>query len=142
MHLAIAVHAVLPSASDNSVGALDSLISRLNTEPARAPVNASTTASRLPPHDLGVIVDRYSFDVRLFHPLLPAGLSRRTIRSTSTVEDERGLPRYMTAHGATRRVGEADRAMGRKRAERERVRQRDWRQGRHASSLEVVPRQA
>src|SRR5713226_8933724 len=52
--------------------------------------------------------------------------------------DERGDLRYMIAHGTARRVGEAHRPVGRERAERERVRQRDWRQGRHASSLEVV----
>jgi hypothetical protein len=76
---------VLPSASDNGVGAPDCLFSRLNTEPVRAPVNASPVPSRVLAHGLGVIVGRYSFDVRLFHPLLSAGLTRRTIRSAMAV---------------------------------------------------------
>ena len=42
-----------PSASLNSVGAPDCLISRLNGWPALSPVNASTTPSRAPPHDSG-----------------------------------------------------------------------------------------
>jgi hypothetical protein len=42
-----------PSASHNSVGAPDCLISRLNGCPALSPVNASTTPSRAPPHDSG-----------------------------------------------------------------------------------------
>jgi hypothetical protein len=42
-----------PSASLNSVGAPDCLISRLNGWPALSPVNASTATSRPPPHDSG-----------------------------------------------------------------------------------------
>jgi len=44
---------VWPSASLNSVGAPDCLISRLNGWPALSPVNASTTPSQAPPHDSG-----------------------------------------------------------------------------------------
>ena len=60
------------------------LISRLNTRPARAPVNASPPPSRAPAHDSGSSWVASSFDVWLFHPLLSAGLSRRTVRSTIT----------------------------------------------------------
>ena len=49
-------------------------ISRLNTQLASAPVNASPAPSRVTPHELGVVVDGCSFDVRLFHPLPSAGL--------------------------------------------------------------------
>ncbi len=44
---------VLPSASSNNVGALDGLISQLNTGPACTPVNASPAALRRPTHDSG-----------------------------------------------------------------------------------------
>ena len=46
--LARAAAGVLPSASVNSVGTSNSLISRLNTLPARSPVNASAVPSRGP----------------------------------------------------------------------------------------------
>ncbi len=44
---------VWPSASLNGVGAPECLISRLNTVPARAPVNASPSPLRAPAHDSG-----------------------------------------------------------------------------------------
>jgi hypothetical protein len=44
---------VLPSASDNGVDAPEWLFSRLNTEPIRAPVNASQPALRSSVHDSG-----------------------------------------------------------------------------------------
>lgn len=49
----VAPSSMWPSASLNSVGAPDCLISRLNGWPALSPVNASTTPSRAPPHDSG-----------------------------------------------------------------------------------------
>jgi len=55
-----------------------SLISRLNTSPARTPVNASPAPSQAPTHDSGPGWVATSFPVWLFHPLLHAGLSRRT----------------------------------------------------------------
>jgi hypothetical protein len=61
---------VLPSASVNSVGALKTLISRLNTRPARAPVLCFACALADADAGLGVVVGRYSFDVKLFHLLL------------------------------------------------------------------------
>src|SRR5437867_2245294 len=42
-----------PSASHNGVGAPECPISRLNTAPVRAPVNASPPLSRVAPHDSG-----------------------------------------------------------------------------------------
>jgi hypothetical protein len=49
----IAPSSMLPSASHNSVGTPDSLISRLNGWPAGSPVNASAAPSRALPHDSG-----------------------------------------------------------------------------------------
>jgi len=49
----VAPSSVWPSASLNSVGTPDSLISRLNGWPTDSPVNASTASSRRPPHDSG-----------------------------------------------------------------------------------------
>ena len=63
--------------SYDSVGTPNSLISRLNGWPARAPVNASLRPHGSPTHHSGSPWDRYSFGVGLFHPLLHAGLSRR-----------------------------------------------------------------
>lgn len=61
---------VLPSASLNGVGTLEDLLSRLNTRPVHAPIQcfADTLAGACA--GLGVIVGRYSFDVKLFHLLL------------------------------------------------------------------------
>lgn len=53
LQLAITLPPMWPSASLNSVGSLGSKISRLDTSPARAPVNASPAASRPPVHDSG-----------------------------------------------------------------------------------------
>ncbi len=50
------------------------LISRLNGWPAGAPVNASPAASRLPTHDSGIKMFRYSFLASDFHRLLLASL--------------------------------------------------------------------
>jgi len=72
------IHRCSLSHLGNYIGTLISKISRLNTCPACAPVNASRAALRLPAHDSGVRLARYAFHVRLFHSQLRAGLSRRT----------------------------------------------------------------
>jgi hypothetical protein len=68
---------VLPSASCESVGTSTAPISGLDSPayayPYRRFDNALTSATAR----LGAIVDRYSFDVELFHLLLHAGLARR-----------------------------------------------------------------
>ena len=51
--LAITSRPVLSSAASNGVGVPETLISRLNTSPARAPVNASASSLRPTPHDSG-----------------------------------------------------------------------------------------
>ena len=52
----IAVPAVLPSAQQEGVGLREhSAISRLNTRPARAPVNVSRTPLPTPTHDSGAV---------------------------------------------------------------------------------------
>lgn len=51
--LALAVQTMLPSATLNSVGTPENLISQLNTCPACTPVNASPTPLPMPAHDLG-----------------------------------------------------------------------------------------
>lgn len=51
----ISLFPVLPSASLNSVGVPDKLISPLNSWPVRAPVNASPSALRPPAHDSGSV---------------------------------------------------------------------------------------
>jgi hypothetical protein len=52
--------------------------------------NASAASSRMScaSAGLGVVVGRYSFDVRLFHPFPSAGLSRRTPISTKITGDQ------------------------------------------------------
>ena len=69
---------MLPSASVNDVGTLDSLISRLNSPACTYPFQRF--ASVLTDKDawFGATVGRYSFDVGLFHSFLHAGLSRRS----------------------------------------------------------------
>ncbi len=51
VRLALAAYTVLPSALRNNVGTRDWWISRLNTVPAHAPVNASPPPSRTTTHD-------------------------------------------------------------------------------------------
>jgi hypothetical protein len=41
----------------------------------RSPINASPTSSRMPPHDSGASVVRYTFTARDFHSLLFAGFA-------------------------------------------------------------------
>jgi hypothetical protein len=50
VHLALTMDGMWPSAYSNSVGAQSSLLSGLNTRPARAPANASPLASRPAAH--------------------------------------------------------------------------------------------
>src|ERR1017187_195254 len=76
--------AVLPSPSDHRVGDLNSWFSKLNTLPVAAPVYASDRTSRCAPQDSGSGWIRCSFPVGLFHSLLHAGLSRRTVCPTRT----------------------------------------------------------
>ena len=59
--LAMAHPPILPSAMRNNVGTLVAIISQLNALPACAPVNASMVALRLPTHDSGSGMVRYSF---------------------------------------------------------------------------------
>jgi len=70
---------MLPSASLNSVGALDNLISRLNTEPACAPVNTSRPALQLPAHDSGsswiATPSMWDSFILSFSPVYPGVLS-------------------------------------------------------------------
>ena len=82
--LAIAGWLVLPSAAYTAwaPGALK--LSRLNTRPARTPVNASGMTLRACPHDSGPLWVATPFSVWLFHPLHLAGLSRRVIGVSPT----------------------------------------------------------
>ena len=70
---------VWPSARYDSVGTPNSLISRLNTGPARTPVNASPAPLQTPTHDSGPSWVATPFNVERSHLLLHAGLSRRSI---------------------------------------------------------------
>ena len=74
--LALTPPSVWPSAL-LTASALWSVLSRLNGQPERTPVNASRRPSRAAAHELGADVVRYSFTVWDFHPnSLP--VSRRT----------------------------------------------------------------
>ena len=80
--LAYCTSSVLPSASLNGVGTLDRVISRLNALPARP----LSTLRRHPYGRLRMTRGQRGslpFSVRLFHPLLHAGFSRRTLRVVS-----------------------------------------------------------
>ena len=61
----------------DNVGTPITPISRLNSWPVRTPIQRFAAPSRVANAWLGATVDRYSFGVGLFHPLLHAGLSRR-----------------------------------------------------------------
>src|ERR1035437_4624014 len=78
---------MLPSPSDDRVGDLSSWFSKLNTMPVAAPVYASDRTSRCVPQDSGSGWIRCSFPVGLFHSLLHAGLSRRTVCPTLLVAE-------------------------------------------------------
>ncbi len=69
---------LLPSSGLDRVGRLEYLFSELNTTPAHSPVYASPASSRLPDARLGAVVARYSFHVRLFHPLLSISFTGRS----------------------------------------------------------------
>ena len=64
---------VLPSASVNGVGSPNSLFSRLNTEPMRAPVNASSPTSQSSAHDLGSAASRCTWFPCLWLAIQGAG---------------------------------------------------------------------
>jgi hypothetical protein len=70
---------MLPSASLNGVGALGSKISRLNTSPMHAPVNASPSALRPPAHDSGspwiATPSVQSSSIFSFQPVYPGALN-------------------------------------------------------------------
>src|ERR1039458_1402639 len=63
------------------------MISRLNSPAYACPCPCFACALTSANAGLGVTVDSYSFDVGLFHPLLPAGLSRRTLTSPVQAEE-------------------------------------------------------
>src|SRR5665213_2533926 len=77
---------MLPSASFDSVGTPNSMISRLNGWPVRTPVQRFACVLADADAGLGAIVDRYSFDVERSHLLLHAGLSRRSKRPATPSE--------------------------------------------------------
>jgi len=75
--LALSPRIVLPSLPGDEVGAPDWVITELNGWPACSPVNAYDVPLRPRRHDSGPWWVATAFHVRLFHPLLHAGLSRR-----------------------------------------------------------------
>ncbi len=75
--LALAPRIVLPSLPGDEVGAPVRVISELNGWPACSPVNAYDVPLRTRRHDSGPWWVATAFHVRLFHPLLHAGLARR-----------------------------------------------------------------
>jgi hypothetical protein len=78
--LALSHRPLLPSAlSSTSASGLG--LSQLNGWPARSPVNASPTPSRVLTHDSGASVVRYSFTARDLHSLLFAGFAGALITS-------------------------------------------------------------
>jgi hypothetical protein len=95
----IALPAMLPSAFDNNVGTLDSLISRLNSPACTYPFQRFASVLTDVNAWFGATVVRYSFDVGLLHSFLHAGLSRRSTNSTETparisIGDITPYPRY------------------------------------------------
>jgi len=75
--LAITHPSVLPSASQTASASRTTKLSRLNTWPTGAPVNASSLASRPAAHDSGPMWFALPFIVKDLHPLL-LPVSRRT----------------------------------------------------------------
>src|ERR1019366_9875408 len=67
------------------------MISRLNSPAYAYPCPCFACALTSANAGLGVTVDSYSVDVGLFHPLLPAGLSRRTLTSHARASQACGL---------------------------------------------------
>src|SRR5499427_10820627 len=82
--LALAHPWILPSATCHDVGTLVAIISRLNTPPACAPVNASPPASRLATHDSGSVwlarPSPYGSFIRSSTPVSPGVLTRDATR--------------------------------------------------------------
>ena len=79
--LALSPCILWPSLPQYEVGAPEGVISELNTRPACSPVNACGAPLRARRHDSGPWWVATAFHVRLSHPLLHAGLSRRIIVS-------------------------------------------------------------
>ena len=77
--LALSLPLMLPSAHYKERRRPDCIFSELNTHPTYSPVYASLVSPRDTQRKTRGRVDRYSFLVRLFHPLLHAGLARRTV---------------------------------------------------------------
>ena len=76
--LALSPRIVLPSLPHNEVGTPEWVISELNGWPACSPVNAYDVPLRPRRHDSGPWWVATAFHVRLSHPLLHAGLARRS----------------------------------------------------------------
>jgi hypothetical protein len=107
--LAFATACVWPSASVNSVGAPECLISRLNTRPVSTPVSASPTPSRAAAHDSGplwlAIPSTLDFFIPFSMPVYPGAL---TVRPTpSCPETGPGMNRRAFAMGAPSGAGAA-----------------------------------
>src|SRR5204863_7633605 len=84
---------VLPSPSDHRLGDLSLWLSKLYALPVAAPFYASDRTSRCAPQDSGAGWIRCSFPVGLFHSLLHAGLSRRSVCPTWLVRCRQGMSR-------------------------------------------------
>jgi hypothetical protein len=97
--LALSPGRVLPSAQDNGVGTPEDLISRLNTLPERTPVNASTTPSRVPPHDSGpswvASPSMYDSLIRYSMPVYPGA----SVLPASVLDPRHGTARQRAARG-------------------------------------------
>jgi hypothetical protein len=87
--LALSPLLMLPSAHIKDVGVRNDLFGA-EYPPRLSPVYASLSPSRYQCKTRGQ-VDRYSFLVRLFHPLLHAGLSRRTNISIALIDPGNGV---------------------------------------------------
>src|SRR5665213_3527213 len=92
---------MLPSASFDSVGTPNSMISRLDGWPVRTPVQRFACVLADADAGLGAIVDRYSFDVERSHLLLHAGLSRRSKRARTPIRFSYTDPDYFTGDSAS-----------------------------------------
>jgi len=76
--LALTPRIVLPSLPPYEVGTPKQVIAELNGWPACSPVNAYDVSSPTRRHDSGPWWVATAFHVRRFHPLLHAGLARRS----------------------------------------------------------------
>ena len=81
--LALSHLLMLPSVLSSMSASRSKSFSRLNGWPVRSPVNASPASSRMPPHDSGASVVRYTFTARDFHSLLFAGFAGALITAIS-----------------------------------------------------------